>query len=151
LTDRDQLLQEMQVAGERVREAIDGLTEEQASRREIDGWSVKDHLTHMTYWHEMRFFEVSRIARGGRASFPASAEADVEQINEQFVINRRPLTWQQAVADLEFARDMVRQAISASPEDRLNEGLYDEIGMHGAGHDTEHAEIIESWRKKAGV
>ena len=56
-TARDQLLLEMDAARDRVSEAIAGLSEEQIARPDLDGWSVKDHLTHLTLWHELRFFE----------------------------------------------------------------------------------------------
>jgi len=152
-TARDQLLLEMDAAHDRVNEAIAGLAEEQMSRPDLDGWSVKDHLTHLTFWHEMRFFEISRIGRGGQASFPSTdeAEAGVEQINQQFVANRRSLPFTQVLSDLNFAREIVRQAIAGCPEDRLDERLYEGIGMHGAGHDSEHADMIISWRKREGI
>jgi hypothetical protein len=70
LTPQQQLIAELDHAADQVAAAISGLTDEQASRPAEDGWSVRDHLTHLTFWHEMRFFEVSRIARGGRAAFP---------------------------------------------------------------------------------
>jgi len=147
LTDRNQLLLELDTARACVMEAIAGLTEEQMSERELDDWSVKDHLTHLTLWHEMRFFEISRIARGGAAGFPVTDEAGVEHINQQFAVNRRSLPMAQVLADLDFVREMVRQAVTASPEDRLEQRLYEELGPNGAGHETDHAELIESWRK----
>ena len=152
-TTRDQLLLEMDAARARVSDAIAGLTDEQMSRPDLDGWSTKDHITHLTVWHEMRFFEVSRIARGGRASFPLTdeAEAGVEHLNQQTVANRRSLPLTQAVADLDFAREMVRQALANCPVDRLDERFYEGIGIHGAIHDTEHADMITAWRKREGI
>jgi hypothetical protein len=150
-TARDQLLLEMDTARERVNEAIAGLSEEQMSQQDLDGWSVKDHLTHITLWHELRFFELSRIARGGRAGFPETHEAGVEHINQQFAANRRPLPLTQVLADLDFARDMVREAVANCPEDRLDLRFYEELGPNGAGHEISHAEMITSWRKKEGI
>jgi hypothetical protein len=150
-TARDQFLLEMDAARDRVNEAIARLSEDDVSRPAIDGWSVKDHLTHLTLWHELRFFELSRIARGGRAGFPVTDEAGVEHINNQFVTNRRPLPLDQVLADLDFARDMVRQALSSCPEDRLDLNLYEELGPHGAGHEISHAEMITAWRKREGI
>jgi hypothetical protein len=151
VTGRDQLLLEMDAARDRVSEAIAGLSEQQMSQPAIDGWSVKDHLTHITLWHELRFFELSRIARGGRAGFPVTDEAGVEHINEQFAANRRPLPLAQVLADLDFAREMIRQAISSCPEDRLGLRFYEELGPHGAGHEISHAEVISEWRKREGL
>jgi len=150
-TTRDQLLIEMDAARDRVTEAIAGLTDDQISHQDLDGWSVKDHLTHLTLWHELRFFELSRIARGGRAGFPVTDEAGVEHINEQFAANRRPLTLAQVLADLDFARDMVREAVASCSEDRLDLRLYEELGPNGAGHEISHAEMITAWRGRKGI
>jgi len=150
-TTRDQLLLELDTAGARVTDAIAGLTEEQMSRPALDGWSIKDHLTHLTLWHEFRFFELSRIARGGRAGFPSTDEAGVEHINQQFAANRRSLPLAQVLADLDFAREMVRQALATCPEDRLEQRLYEELGPNGAGHETDHAEMITAWRQREGI
>jgi hypothetical protein len=152
LTTHQQLITELGHAAELVAAAVKGLTDEQASRPAADGWSVKDQITHMTFWHEMRFFEISRIARGGSAGFPATDEKSVEQINEQMAANRRPLPLAQVIADLEFAREMVKQAVLACPEDRLDQRLYEEIGIQGgAAHEIEHAGLIEAWRRKEGI
>lgn len=150
-TARDQLLLEMDTARDRVNEAIAGLSDEAMSRPDLDGWSVKDHLTHITLWHELRFFELSRIARGGTAGFPVTDEAGVEHINEQFAANRRSLPLAQVVADLDFAREMVRQAVSSCPEDRLDLRNYAELGPNGAGHEVSHAEMITAWRQREGT
>ena len=150
-TTRDQLQLELDMARSRVKDAIAGLTEEQMSRPDLDGWSVKDHLTHVTLWHEMRFFEISRIARGGRAGFPVTDEACVEHINQQFAANRRSLPLTQVLADLDFAREMVRQAIATCSEDRLDQRLFEELGPNGAGHDTGHAAMIAAWRTREGI
>jgi hypothetical protein len=149
-TTRDQLLLEIDAARDRVSESIAGLSEDQLSRPDLDGWSVKDHLTHLTLWHELRFFELSRIARGGRASFPVINGA-VDQINNLFAANRRSLPLGQVLADLDFAREMVRQALVNCPEDRLDITLFEELGPNGAGHDASHADMITAWRRRQGV
>jgi hypothetical protein len=148
---QQQLIAEMDTAAARINAAIDGLSDEQASRPAGDGWSVKDQLTHITFWHEMRFFEVSRIARGGRASFPGTDEKGVEHINEQMAANRRRHPLSQVVADLGFAREMVRQAVLAAPEDRLVPSVFEEIGPNGAAHEMSHADLIDAWRAKEGL
>jgi hypothetical protein len=147
LTPNQELISELEHAHQALREAIAGLSDEDASRPGPDGWSIKDQLTHLTLWHEMRFFEISRIARGGEPSFPSSEEERITPLNNLFAENRRSLPLGQVVADLEFAWDMVTQAVAACPEDRLDERLYAEIGIPGgAAHDREHAEFIRALR-----
>ena len=144
----EQLAAELAAAHARVRDAIAGLTEEQASVIGPDGWSIKDHLTHLTLWHEMRFFEVSRIGRGGLPTFPLASEAQVTPLNDAMASYRRGLSLEQAVADLEFAWSMVEQAVTACPEDRLEHGFSGEIGPAGTAHDINHARMIAALRNK---
>jgi hypothetical protein len=149
LTPHQELAAQLRAARERVMEAVAGLGDEQASRPGADGWSVKDHLTHITLWHEMRFFEISRIARGGTDSFPSSGEGRITPLNEAFAENRRQLPLAQVLADLEFAWEMVAQAVAACPQERLDERLYAEIGIPGgAEHDIEHAGAIQALRRQ---
>lgn len=152
LTTNQQLITELEHSRKRLLTAIEGLNEEQISRTAADGWSVKDHLTHLTVWDEMRFFEISRIARGGGPSFVPAEEADLAWINEPTVAMRRGLSVAQVLTDLVFARDLVMQAVAMCPEDRLDQRLYGEIGIEGgAGHDISHARVIEAWRRKERI
>ncbi len=147
MTNRhEQLAAELATAHDRVREAITGLTEGEASATGPDGWSIKDHLTHLTLWHEMRFFEVRRIGRGGQPSFPLTTEEQVTPLNEAVAAYRRGLSLEQVMADLEFAWSLVEQAVSACREDRLEHGFAGEIGPVGTAHDISHAEMIKSLR-----
>ena len=148
MTPQEQLVAELDAAARRIEAAIAGLDDEQASRPAPDGWSVKDHLTHLTFWHEMRFFEMSRIARGGRWGFP---QVNTDEINEQIAEGRRGIALEQVVADLHFARDMVKQAVLSAPEARLAPTLFAEVGPDGAVHDNEHGALIEAWRRQEGI
>jgi len=138
-------------AGSLVTKAVEGLTEEQMSRPAIDGWSVKDHLAHMTVWHEMRFHEVSRIARGGQSAYRPLTDQQVEALNSLTVEFRRHLPATQVLADLEFARSLVAEAIAGCPDEALDEGKYGEVSMTGVQHDFEHAETIRAWRQREGL
>ena len=138
-------------AGSLVRRAVEGLTEERMSQPAIDGWSVKDHLIHMTVWHEMRFHEVSRIARGGQAAYRAFTDEQLETMNLLTVALRRHLPVSQVLGDLDFARSLVGEAIAGCPEEALDENKYGEVGLTGIQHDFEHAETIKAWRQKAGI
>ena len=147
MTSRDEHMAAFAAAHDRVRQAIAGLSEDEASAAGPDAWSIKDHLTHLTLWHEMRFFEVSRIGRGGLPSFPLTTEEQVTPLNETVAAYRRALPIAQVVADLEFAWSMVEQAVAASPEERLDRGFSGEIGPLGTGHDMAHAAMIVALRR----
>ena len=150
LTTNQQLITELEHSRAELLRAIGGLSEEQMTCPEINGWSVKDHLAHLTVWDEMRFFEISRIARGGEAGFPVTEEID--WLNEPTVVMRRKLSLKQVIIDLAYARDLVLQAVAICPEDRLDPTLYEDIGIEGGvAHDRSHAETIVAWRQKEGI
>jgi len=152
LTDRDQLLMELEAAHERTRAAVFGLGEEQFTAPQLDGWSVRDHLLHMTAMHELRFFEIMRVARGGRATFRPQDDAEMDGLNETLLDVRENSEPQQVIADWEFAWSMVLDAVSNVPEEALEESRYREAGIRGgAAHDVAHAEVIQAWRKEEGL
>lgn len=153
LTTNQQLLTELVRSRGILLDAVNNLSDEQMVIPIDGGWSVKDHLIHITVWDEMRFFEISRIARGGSASFPATPdEADIFWLNEPTVAMRRRLSLKQVIIDLAYARDLVLEAVTICPEDRLDSNLYEEIGIEGgAAHDREHADTILAWRKKERI
>lgn len=149
LTTNQQLLSELITSRGVLLDAVDNLSDRQMLLPIDGGWSVRDHLIHITVWDEMRFFEISRIARGGQASFPDIE--DVDWLNEPTVDMRRTLPLKQIIWDLAYARDLVLQAVAIAPEDRLDNSLFEGIGLEGAAsHDRDHAEIILAWRKKEG-
>jgi hypothetical protein len=148
VTDRrGQVAAEVAAAHDHVRAAIAGLSEDDASAIGPDGWSIKDHLTHLTLWHEMRFFEINRIARGGQPSIPLTTEEDVTPLNDTVARYRRALSFEQIVSDLEFAWSMVEQAAAACSDDRLDRGFSGEIGPVGTGHDLSHMMMIRALRR----
>ena len=119
-SSRDQLLLEMKTARSQVLAAVEGLTEEQMSRPEIDGWSAKDHLIHLTACDEFRFYEIGRISRSGRPAFARIDEEQTDTLNALMVTLRRHLAVDEVVADLNFARSLVLEAIQRAPEHALS-------------------------------
>src|SRR3990172_10316249 len=107
------------------------------SRPEIDGWSVKDHLIHLTACDEFRFYEIGRVSRGARPAF-ASDDEQMDTLNEAMVTVRRHLTLEELIADLEFARSLVLEAISQAPEQALSPEAYRDFPVDGGkSHDLE--------------
>jgi len=151
-SSRDQLLLELKTARSRVLDAVDGLTEEQMSRPGIDGWSVKDHLIHLTACDEFRFYEIGRISRGARPAFASADDEQMDALNAIIVALRRNMTLEELIADLEFARSLVLEAIGQAPEHALAPEAYGDFAVNGSiAHDLEHAAAITAWRQREGV
>jgi hypothetical protein len=74
--DRDTLTEHYQRMREELLSAIDGLAEEQLTERSLDGWSVKDHLAHLSLWDDVRASEVVRISAGHDSAWRMSDDQD---------------------------------------------------------------------------
>src|SRR3972149_3000316 len=118
-SSRDQLLVEMKAARSRMLAAVDGLSDVQASRAERDGGSVKDHLSPLTACDEFRFYEIGRVSRGVRTAFASGDDEQMDALNAIIVALRRNMTLEELIADLEFARSLVLEAIGQAPEHAL--------------------------------
>jgi len=150
-SSRDQLVLEMKAARDRVLAAIDGLSDGQASRAELDGWSVKDHLSHLTVCDEFRFYEIGRVSRRARPAFADANEEQMDALNALTVTLRRHLTVDEVMADLDFARSLVLEAIQRAPEHALSPEAYGDFAVNGSiPHDLEHAAAITAWREREG-
>ena len=151
-SSRDQLLLEMKAARDRVMAAIAGLRDEQASRVELEGWSVKDHLSHLTACDEFRFYEIGRVSRGARTAFASVDDEQADALNAIIVALRRNMTLEELIADLEFARSLVLEAIGQAPEHALAPEAYGDFAVNGSiAHDLEHAAAISVWREREGI
>ena len=150
-SSRDQLLLEMKTARARVLDAIAGLSDVQASQAELDGWSAKDHLSHLTACDEFRFYEIGRVSRGAPPAFASVDEEQTDALNALMVTLRRHLTVDEVMADLDFARSLVLEAIQRAPEHALSPEAYGDFAVNGSvAHDLEHAAAITAWREREG-
>jgi hypothetical protein len=142
----------MNTARARVLEAVAGLSEEQMSEPAIQGWSVKDHFNHLTVCDEFRFYEIGRISRGARPAFASVDEEQTDALNALMVTLRRHLTVDEVMADLDFARSLVLEAIQRAPEHALSPEAYGDFPVDGSvAHDLEHAAAITAWREREGI
>jgi uncharacterized damage-inducible protein DinB len=151
---RDQLISDLAAARAQVKDAVAGLNEAQMSRPDIDGWSVKDQLSHLTVCDEIRFHEIVRVSRGGRPAWANFDGKPMHDFNEMTASLRRDLPIEQVMADLDMAREKVLDAIAEAPERALASEAYGEEGYAVDGsieHDASHAVAITAWRKQAGL
>lgn len=129
--------------------ALEGLTEEEMLEPSIDGWSVKDHLAHISQWDEMRSVEISRISAGYPAAVPPMDDEQVDEFNNLHARLRRGWSLERVRGELEFTRSRVLEAIARSTEAGLDQSRYQEVGLEGgAGHESEHAAVIRRWKEK---
>jgi hypothetical protein len=148
----DVIIAELERARADVMLAIAGLSEKQLSKLSRDGWSIGDHLAHLCALDELRFFEISRIARGGSAALRGVSDDEFDRLNAITAEPRREMTIEQVLEDMEFARALVLDAVAHAPEEALDEGRYGDLELLGsAEHDRAHAEAIREIRQREGI
>ena len=131
-------------------EAIEGLNEEQMRDASMDGWSVCDHLVHITVWDELRRTEIERIGDGGLPSWRLEDGNRVEDYNQLTVALRRHLPVAQVLHDLEASRRRLLDTISSAPDLALDASRYGGSGLRSS-HEAEHAGWIREWRQSRGI
>ncbi|MEX0783456.1 MAG: DinB family protein [Dehalococcoidia bacterium] len=134
---------------ESVLAAIDGLTDDQMTEQTNDGWSVKDHLVHLSVWHEIRRSEIERVTAGLPPAWPLIHGELVDTLNEATVRARREVPLAQVRADLDYARKQVLAAIDRASEGALAGQGFGEAGIR-SWEELEHADMIRNWRTRQG-
>ncbi len=146
--DRDELLREYQRSRERLLRAIEGLTDDQMTERTLDGWSICDHVAHITLWDELRASEVERISAGHQSLWRMTEQQDAD-LNAMAYEMRRSMSPEQARWELAASRERLLAAIASATPEGLDASRYGEPGLR-TGHEAMHAEWIERWRREKG-
>jgi hypothetical protein len=115
----------------------------------VDGWSVKDNLAHVAFWHHLRAEEIGRISAGRDSVWRISGD-DGERLNGIVYNARRELPLDQVLWELDNSRDRLLLAIGSATERGLDPGLYGEAGLR-SNHEFEHARYIQDWRQRLGI
>lgn len=151
--DSNEKKQELRAHYERVRSellaAIDGLDAAAMTAPSIDGWSVKDHMAHLSVWDEIRRSEIQRISEGGNSMWPMMTDEQVETLNTLVADLRRGLSLEQVRDEFDASRRRVLDAIAAASDTGLEDSRYGEAGLRST-HDLAHADMIRRWRARTG-
>lgn len=146
--DRDALIAHYQATRAAMLAAIEGLTEEQMTERSHNGWCVKDHLAHVTFWDEIRAAEVERISAGRESAWRLTSEED-ETLNDMVTRARWDHPLAQVLAEFEESRRRFMDALERATPEGLDASRYGEAGLV-SGHEAEHAGWIREWRAERG-
>ena len=146
--DREDLLRHYRESRKKMNAALDGLTDEQMSEPEIDGWAVKDHLAHLAMWDDIRAAEVERISAGFDSAWKMPDEQD-DAHNEAGYELRRSMSAAQARWELETSRRKLMDAIESAPAEALDASHYGAAGLR-SGHEDQHVEWLQRWRREKG-
>jgi hypothetical protein len=146
--DRGALLEHYRAMRADMLAVLDGLSAERLTEKTLDGWSVKDHLAHLSLWDDLRAAEVSRISAGHDSVWRMSHEQD-EAYNDMGYTLRTEMSVDQVRWEMEHSRQTLMDAIASATPRGLDASLYGEAGLHSQ-HEAEHAGWIKRWRAERG-
>ena len=144
---RGQMVGKFRASREELMSAIEGLSEEEMAQPSIDGWSVKDQLVHISHWNEILFVEILRVSEGLPPAVPHFNPDEMDRFNE--LIRSKRVDWpvSRVLAELEFTRARMIEALENCDERALDQANYGMPGaQEGAEHESEHASHIRKLR-----
>ena len=146
--EREALLQHYRDMQAEILGAIEGLTDAQMSERTIDGWSVVDHLGHLSLWDDVRAAEVERISAGQATTWLMTTEQDAAYslLGHDLRLNMTP---SQARWEIENSTKHLMDAIANATLRGLEPQFYGEAPVKSS-HKAQHAGWIRRWRGERG-
>ncbi|HEV2705100.1 MAG TPA: maleylpyruvate isomerase N-terminal domain-containing protein [Pyrinomonadaceae bacterium] len=145
---RDELLAQVHASHAKLTAALDGLTDEQATRTGLNPqWSVKDALAHITAWELEGAEAIRQLQQGTYERKPFNQET-IDRFNAEAVESRRGLTMPEARREFDEAHAAFVRLLESLPEEveerspiyKFTEG----VAIH---HHAHHAAQIEDWKK----
>jgi hypothetical protein len=150
MSEKARLLQEEGQAFGELRQAIDGLSDDDMGRVWLGTWGVREILIHVSGWHDAMVSAFGHIARG-EAPYPPGTYDDFDAWNARFVAEKSGVKAGDVVAELGASQRRFVEAAAAVPDVQFEPGgtARDPFDGAGAGHYREHAAQIREWRREA--
>lgn len=142
--DKETLIEHFRQMRRDLLQALDGLGDATLAEPTLDGWSVKDHLAHLSLWDEIRAGEVTRISAGHESAWrmtPAQESVFSPLAYELRVV----LSVAQARWELDTSHQRLLEAIAAATPRGLEASLYGEASLRST-HEAVHTAWISRWR-----
>ena len=150
MSDKARLLREAEEAFTELREAFEGLADDQMRQVWLGTWGVREILIHIAGWHRAMIPALRHVAHG-EPPFPVGTYDDFDAWNARFVEEKAGVKTVDVLVELDAAhRDFVLAA-SGVPDQHFVTGGAALGPFEGAGapHYREHAAQIRDWRQAA--
>jgi Protein of unknown function (DUF1706) len=149
MSDKSTMVRQAEEAFTELRQAVDGLTDEQMSRVWLGSWGVREILIHISGWHDAMIPALGNIARD-EAPYPPGTYDDFDAWNARFVERKAGVKVADVLAELDGSHRRFVGAAAALPERHFAPGgaARDSFDGAGAGHYREHAAQIREWRQR---
>lgn len=123
------------------------------------GWDVKAVLAHVALWDHLTAVRLQAAQRGERPAIPPTdSDADIDRLNARVLEETRPRLFAQVLEEFTAAHSSLVAAIETCDGAFLRSDLpaewgggwkvWELIAANTIWHYPEHAETLESWRKK---
>ena len=152
MSERSELLREADEAYAALRQAIEGLSEEEMQRAWLGTWGVREIAIHIAGWHREMIPALARIGRGEPPYPDGVSYDDADAWNARFVTARQGVKAADALVELDASHRAYVAAAGALPGVHLAPGgaARDLFDGCGPGHYREHAAQIARWRQSLG-
>lgn len=148
MNDKATLLREADQAFGELREAIDGLTEEEMRQVWLGAWGVREILIHIAGWHDEAVAGLGRVA-AGQAPYAPGTYDDFDAWNARFVDRKIGVKSADVLVELEQSYRRLLAAAAAVAEPAFAPGGAAREAFEGATapHYREHTAQIRQWRR----
>lgn len=119
------------------------------------GWTIRQVLAHLTGWDEATTASIRAYIKGGEAAI--ASYRGINEYNAQSVETRQDLSYEQTRREWELARDDLKAAIQAVPDDQFAGEVMSPWGQRVTipqlvgvfiHHENEHADEIRGLKGK---
>lgn len=148
MSDKEKLLREADEAYAELRQAIEGLSDDEMRQIWLGSWGVREILIHISGWHEVATPALGQIARD-EAPYPPGTYDDFDAWNARFVIQKTGVKTSDVLAELDVSHKNFVEAARALPDQHFQAGktARETFENNGPGHYREHAAQIREWRR----
>jgi uncharacterized protein (TIGR03083 family) len=146
---KTELLERVRTAHAEMLRALEGLTEEDATREGLNpSWSVRDALAHVVAWEAEGARVIESIRAGTYQPRPFDKES-IDRFNEEAVAERRGRTFAEVRAEFDAAHRAMESVLESLPEE-IEERTPTYKFAEGVTfkHLSHHAAQIEEWKKR---
>ncbi len=148
---KSEMLERVREAHEKLTKALEGLTEEEATRTGLNReWSVKDALSHITAWEIEAVRTISEIQEGTWKPQRLD-QAAIDQFNAHAVESRRGSSMSEVRLEFDEAHREMEHTIVNLLDDEVDESspAYKFVEGTTWRHHTHHAAQIEEYKNSS--
>ena len=160
--DKKALLGSLETSRKDFLAVIEGLNEETLLESGvIDGWSVKDMISHISNWEAELIKMLWQVQHGQKPTSMQFKNRDIDTVNFEWAEENRTRPLATVLADFTAVRKQTLRRIQAFSEQELNDPqryawqqgkpLWKWIAEDSYEHEAEHAAQIRAWKKAHGL